>query len=397
MYLLAEDRLAPAAVSRYLTHAFVPDTWPCEPPSLLTLLTDISNHMSRRAILLPTDDLAAVFIADHSSALEKSFIFPRPPSDLPRRLANKRELHHLCKCIGIPCPETSFADSGDDVQQFIESAKFPVVAKMPESRFIFSGPHGVYIARTAQELLTIYRNAEASGIRDLVLQEYIPEDSAEDWICNGYVNPQTGCSIVFTGKKLRAYPPFVGPATLAVPARNEELARQTEAILQAINFAGIMDLDYRLDKRDGQLKLLDFNPRVGASFRMFEDEDGIDVVRALHLDLTGRIVGRSRHAESRTFIVEPHDLVASFAYLGRGGLTLRSWWRSLGPGRWETAWFSWRDPLPFLTMSVRLLSRAIRRLLAATRTGFRPTRTRSKPALSLGNSARRAEVPSNSD
>jgi hypothetical protein len=30
---------------------------------------------------------------------------------------------------------------------------------------------------------------------------------------------------------------------------------------------------------------LDFNPRVGAQFRLFEDDAGSDVVRALHLDL----------------------------------------------------------------------------------------------------------------
>ena len=59
---------------------------------------------------------------------------------------------------------------------------------------------------------------------------------------------------------------------------------------RAIGFSGIADLDWRLDRRDGRYKLLDFNPRVGAQFRLFETDAGIDVVRALHLDLTGRPV-----------------------------------------------------------------------------------------------------------
>jgi len=38
-----------------------------------------------------------------------------------------------------------------------------------------------------------------------------------------------------------------------------------------------MDLDYRFDKRDGQYKLLDFNPRIGAQFRLLVDDNGLDV------------------------------------------------------------------------------------------------------------------------
>ena len=72
-----------------------------------------------------------------------------------------------------------------------------------------------------------------------------------------------------------------------------------------------MDLDYRLDLRDGQYKLLDFNPRVGAQFRLFEDDAGMDVVRALHLDLTGRPVPRGRPIEGRAFMVETGDLLST--------------------------------------------------------------------------------------
>jgi hypothetical protein len=90
-----------------------------------------------------------------------------------------------------------------------------------------------------------------------------------------------------------------------------------------------MDLDYRLDLRDGEYKLLDFNPRVGAQFRVFEDEAAVDVVRALHLDLTGWPVCRRPQAEGRVFIVEHSDLLASVGYRHAGDLSLGSWRSSL--------------------------------------------------------------------
>ena len=126
-----------------------------------------------------------------------------------------------------------------------------------------------------------------------------------------------------------------------------------------------MDIDYRLDKRDGKYKLLDFNPRVGLNFRMFDDQAGINVVRAIHLDLTGKGISRSPLVEGRVFIVEPLDLLACFNYLRRGDLTVRALWSSFIGSR-EFAWFSRDDPLPFLSMCIRLLlqipGRAVQRL-----------------------------------
>src|SRR5205085_20363 len=147
----------------------------------------------------------------------------------------------------------------------------------------------------------------------------------------------------FTGRKLRSFPPFAGITTFGVPVVNEPLRQQAEKLLRATRYAGIVDMDFRLDKRDGQYKLLDFNPRLGMNFRMFEDSRGVDVVRAMHLDLTGRKVARLPQAEGRTFVAEPYDFLASFGYMRRGGLTAQQWWRTF-KGRKEYAWFSLTDP-----------------------------------------------------
>jgi D-aspartate ligase len=190
----------------------------------------------------------------------------------------------------------------------------------------------------------------------------------------------------FTGVKVRSYPPYAGPTTLGRCARNEALHRQAEELFKALSYRGIMDLDYRLDLRDGQYKLLDFNPRVGAQFRLFVNDTGIDVVRALHLDLTDRVVPRGRLLEGRAFVVEHYDLLASWGYHHDGGLTLRGWLRSL-KGVKEPAWFAADDMAPFLVMCVRFLLRGVQRALGIEpKTGrqglprYLPRRHRRKPS-----------------
>ena len=68
-------------------------------------------------------------------------------------------------------------------------------------------------------------------------------------------------------------------------------------------------MDWRQDKRDGQYKILDCNPRVGMNFRMFENSAAIDVVRAQHLNLTGRSIDLQM-IEGRLFTVEPYYLLS---------------------------------------------------------------------------------------
>jgi D-aspartate ligase len=358
VYAIVEDRFTPVAVSRYLAGAFVWRAQTMAPESVLADMGAIGERLSRPAILVPTDDVAAAFAAEHQDILAKWFLLPRLPRELPRRLSNKKDMHFLCRSAGVPCPETAFPSSLDDVHAFIERATFPVVVKAAESHRLPKGARSTSIAGTPRELIAIYREAESPASPNLMFQEYIPQSCAEDWVFHGYCNPHTDCMVAFTGKKLRSWPPFAGLTTLGISVGNEALILQTERLLRGIAYAGIMDLDYRLDKRDGQYKLLDFNPRIGANFRMFEDRGGVDVVRALHLDLTGRSVRRLPVDEDRTFIVEPYDLFASLGYLRRGGLTLRGWWNSL-KGKKEIAWLSWDDPVPFPAMCVRLLIRAV--------------------------------------
>jgi len=362
VYAAVEDHFAPAATSRYLTKAFAWDTGDRDAERLLARVTKIGERLGRPTILIPTDDSAAAFIAEHTQTLAKWFLFPRVPEELPRRLSNKRELHFLCRNFAIPCPTNVFPRSAEDVHSFIERARFPVVVKAAESQRLPAGACSVSVARNPKELLALYQQTESPDSPNLIFQDYIPDSCAEDWIFHGYCNPQTGCLVAFTGKKLRSYPASAGPTTLGVSVRNEPLVLQTARFLNDIGYAGIIDIDYRLDKRSGEYLLLDFNPRIGANFRMFEDGAGVDVVRALHLDLTGRSVRGLPVVENRVFIVEPFDLLASLSYVLRGGLTVRGWWQSLKGNR-EMAWFNGHDPLPFLAMCARLLFRGCRRVV----------------------------------
>ena len=362
VYGVHEDRLAPAAASRYLAGKFIWETGGESVERFLQGMTELGRRLGRPAILVPTDDLAAILLAEHAAALEEWFEFPRPPAALPRTVASKWGLYQLCKRLGVPCAEAVIPQSRAEVEAFLERATFPVVVKAAEAWLLpGSGVKSTTIVETPGQVLGIYDRVAGRSDTKVMFQEYIPRDRGEDWVFHGYCDDASHCVVGFTGRKLRSYPVHAGPTSLGSWEPNEELARQAQELFRAISYRGIMDLDYRLDRRDGRYKLLDFNPRIGAQFRLFEDDQGIDVVRAMHLDLTGRAVPAGRPRPGRRFVVENHDPLASLAYRRGGELTVGEWGRSLAGVR-EAAWFAPDDLRPFLMVGARaVLRRALSR------------------------------------
>lgn len=291
MYAITEDRYTPAAVSRHLRRAFVwPTTGTEEPEWLVDGLLRIGRRIGRPAVLIPTDEEAAVLIAEHQEELATRFLFPRVDGKLPRRLASKQGLHELCVEHGISSPVSSFPQSYEEVERFAERACFPVVAKNCEAfeRRRQPAVNGTTRIADREGLLRLARGwGERPGV---ILQEYLPREDAEDWIVHAYFDADSTPLAMFTGVKVRSWPPHAGMTANAYVVDNPELADIAARFIKQIGFSGVIDLDLRFDRRDGRYKLLDFNPRMGAQFRLFENEAGIDVVRAMHLDLTGRAV-----------------------------------------------------------------------------------------------------------
>lgn len=351
MYAITEDRWTPAAASRHLRRAFPWRTSGTEEPRrLVDGLVRIARRIGRPTVLIPTDEEAAVLVAEHQEPLaDAGYLLPRVERTLPRRLASKQGLYELCAEHGVPTPGAVFPRGRAEVEEFAgHPARFPVVVKNREAFTRRSDPavNGTTVVPTPAGLRRLARGwGETPAV---VLQEYVPREYAEDWIVHAYVGADATPRALFTGVKVRSWPPYAGMTAYAYVAGNPELADLVTRFVKQLGYTGVIDLDLRLDRRDGRYKLLDFNPRAGAQFRLFEDDAGVDVVRALHLSMTGREVPAGEPRFGRRFVVENIDLAARVAYRRRGGG--KALVRANGV---EPAWWAADDPRPFLTMLAR--------------------------------------------
>jgi len=374
VYTIVEDRFTPAARSRYLRGGF---RWPTtgreQPEDLVQGVMGLGRAIGGRAILAGTDEEAAVLIAEHSARLADRFVMPAVAPGLPRQLATKYSLYSLCRQHGIPTPLSLQPGSPGEALELAERLGFPVVVKndAPWLRLTRPAVPNTAIVHNRSDMRRLVDSWVA--MPTVMMQEYVPREHATDWIAHAYFGREADRHVVFTGRKLRSWPPQAGVSTYAYTAWNSDVADLTRELCARVGFRGICDLDWRFDAPAGEYKLVDFNPRLGAQFRLFEGTEGVDVVRAMHLDLTGRDLRAGRQVDGRLYVVENLDVLAQIAYRRAGELQ-----EPPAPCHHrELAWWAPDDPVPALVAGVSSAVFGGRQLLTGRLGGYAapPSRT----------------------
>lgn len=327
------------------------------PAHLVEELLAAANRLGPETILIGGTDEWAVFIAEHADELSAHFRFPRMPASTVAAVASKEGLNQLATQYGVATPKIAKPGNRQEASAHARSLRYPVMLKP-----VLSRPDVTFkaVVDDPDSLLRAYdRMEESPEAPNVLLQEYIPGKDEDVWMFNGYFDASSRCLAAFTGRKLRQQPPHMGHCSLGVCRQNRSVINTTVRFLEKVGYHGIVDIGYRFDHRDGQYKILDVNPRLGGAFRLFVDSNGLDVVRALYLDLTGQPVPAVQPRDGRRWLREDSELLSFVQYRRSSGLTFREWLRSLR-GVEETSTFSLVDPVPFIASMWHLLTETIR-------------------------------------
>lgn len=376
VHVVHESRALPAGRSRYVRSE---NAWPEDldgPGDAVAVLSELASEIGGRPVLLPVDDAGAVFVSEHADTLVAAYDFPQQPPNLARSLIDKHSLARLCADEDVPHPRTVRPRSWDEVVTAEPAGdRWPVVVKriapwvpsvpgLPSTSFAWS--------RADLRRLAARSTADDPG---LLLQEYLPPSPEGDLFFHGYYDAAGTVRFSGTGVKRRSWPPYSGCTVLGQSVSDLRVFAQADALLYPLGYSGVVDVDLRFDAGSGRYHVLDVNPRIGAQHRLFQSAEGIDLVRALHLDLTGRDFGTQTALERRTFLAENLEPAAARRYIRDGVLDAATWWRSLRSVD-EFAWLAGDDPVPFAAMVLRSVGEGLRHRHPALR-----RRTEHRPSL----------------
>jgi predicted ATP-grasp superfamily ATP-dependent carboligase len=198
------------------------------------------------------------------------------------------------------------------------------------------------------------------GPSEVIVQELIPGDGGEQFAyCAFFKEGREVASMV--ARRQRQHPPEFGRAstyveTVSLPQVGELATR----FLSAIDYYGLVEVEFKRDNRSGDFKLLDVNARTWG-YHSLGPAAGVDFPSLLYDDQVGRPVAAGQHAAPGVRWVRiVTDLPTGLLEISRKHLALGSYLRSLRECDSEAV-LSRNDPLPGLAEFALIPYLAIKR------------------------------------
>jgi D-aspartate ligase len=341
---IIDDETSISRFSRYATHAVRAKELRDERQTVETVL-DIGHRLHLEGwVLFPTRDETVAAFSRYRSELAEYFRVPTPELSVVQSAWDKRNTYRLAQELDIPTPRTWYPYDLSELEQL--EADLPLVIKPAiKEHFIYATKVKAWRACSRTELVDRFQQAAALvEPGEVMIQELIPGDGRQQFsYCAFFKDGQAVGSMV--AQRRRQHPPEFGRASTFVETIDLPLLETLSTrFLQAIKYYGLVELEYKLDPRDGQYKLLDVNARTWG-YHSLGQRAGVDFPSMLFADQLGEAVQLSRAQEGVKWVRLATDLPSGAVEFLGGRLDWRAYVRSLKDVRVESV-FSLQDPLP---------------------------------------------------
>jgi len=343
-----------------------------QPAQWLEFMISLAKSFRQRPVLISSSDQYVTAMAQHADALEPHFIFHRSSSAVQGLLATKERQYSVADELGLPVPRTCFVRSLEETMAFAAMARFPVILKPLHFREWKSIPreHPLFekkliVIDSPGELEQQYRLA--AGLNpNMVIQEMIegPDSAKLVYLsCYDRTSRRIGYSML---RQVRTDPIYFGSASLVEPVSDPDAAELCDQFLRKLNYVGLCEIELKRDTRDGQVKMIEANPRYSVTADA-APYGGVDLGWLHYLELIGQSVDPVEPDGTYFRHIALFRDVASFrSYIRDGLLTWGDFIRSyFGPVHFFD--FDWHDrKLAIGTLALvskQLIAPSIRRIL----------------------------------
>lgn len=303
-----------------------------------------SNHLSGAVLIPASDDALEILIENYQSLTDKYRMDLFVPAAQAAML-NKWETYLAARRVDVPTPKFWLADSRKTIEELRDELVFPLLVK-PSFSHHFVAKFGVkyIVAESIEKLLEVWDRI-GENIQ-VMLVEKIPGPDSQLCSYYTYIDENGEHKFQFTKRIVRRYPPEMGVACRHVTDHIPELIEPARKLFAEVGLRGLANVEFKLDSRDGVLKLIECNARITAA-NVLLDRCGYQLAYYLYQRARGEVAPQFGAYPDDVYLWNPVDDIRAFALLRRRGeLTLVAWLRSLFKRRVTLQYFQWSDPLP---------------------------------------------------
>jgi predicted ATP-grasp superfamily ATP-dependent carboligase len=298
---------------------------------LFQTLLSVASDYQEKPVLFCTEDAYLVFLANYAHKLKEDYRMPSSlNTDTINLFLDKENFYKMCFEQGVELPATYFPKDLGQIEDLAGRLRYPCIIKPSLGHLWRRKLRGKKMVEvnTAQDLITLYKQLSSWDSR-LIIQEVIPGGDDCIYIFGGSFDRNSEPLAVFTGRKLRQFPPRYGSASLAESTWEPEVADMSITLLKRLKFHGICGTEFKKDPRDGNFKMMEINLRPTLWFSIIE-ASGVDVIYAIYQELIGSVAPKDQvQINGIVWIYSARDVISSIFYLLHRGLTLCNWFRSL--------------------------------------------------------------------
>jgi predicted ATP-grasp superfamily ATP-dependent carboligase len=257
-------------------------------------------------------------------------------------------------------PRTHYPETSDQLAE-LDCVNPPFVLKPAiKEHFFYASRAKAWRANSHSELRTLYQKASAlAGIGEIMVQELIPGGGSQQFsYCAFFRNGEAVGKMV--ARRRRQHPLEFGRASTFVETVNLPVLEDlSERFLRAIDYYGLIEIEYKLDPRDSQYKLLDVNARTWG-YHSIGARAGVDFSYMLYLDQLDLPVPACKAHPGLAWVRMTTDIPAAMLSILGGDTNWKGYLRSLRSCNVEAV-FSAEDPLPGLAEVALIPYLAIKR------------------------------------
>jgi D-aspartate ligase len=345
--------------SRYVTRALLcPDPADAE-ADFLSFMDRLGQRLNHRGVLFLTRDEDVSTVSRNQARLERHFAVPFAGWDVLSRIVDKEGQYATAAQVGVPLPVTFFPRDEPEAIDCAGRMTYPAIVK-PAYHARFFEQFGVkgFFAHDAKEAVGQVVRGAAAGYR-MLIQEVVPGKADRLYTLGSYLNRAGEPLAMFTGRKLRQNPRDFGSCRIGESCPAPEVAELGLRLLRALGFWGISQVEFKLDPRDGQFKLMEVNAR-SYQWQHLSTACGANLAHTAYCDALGQSPAPLvASTDGRRWVLTLTDLVMSPAEIARGQTSPREWlsgWHRVA----ADGFFSVRDPRP----GWRYLQRLFRKQMA---------------------------------
>lgn len=311
------------------------------------LLSDESEKLGG-AVIFPGDDEAVEYLATHRNELASRFVVDDALPWISTAMLSKLSTLELARKAGCPTPAFHHVESLRDVERIEGGILFPIMVKPIHShRFREHYTDKKYlIAGSKAELHEKVQEMLGKGLK-MIVTEIIPgpDHLQSAYFC--YMTRDGKVLFDYTHQIFRRYPKNSGAACLTISKRLPATEEMGQRFFKGIGFAGLGHVEFKFDERDGQLKIIECNPRTSAA-QAVVCKSGLDMPWLIYnYLLTGDTPATTdfREGVRRWWVIL--DILAFFELRRLHEISFPQWLRSIKGPPLVFPYFCLDDPVPF--------------------------------------------------